>query len=415
MNNNPKIILFLFILLFSEFTSKAGVITVCKKGCIYSEINNAVVSANAYDTLVIKGGTYYVENIKINKPLVILGETNAEIDGNGKYQVFIVESDSVTIKGLKFCNTGRSGLEDMAGIKLENVKYATITGNMFDNCYFGVYLAKTDKSVITNNIFIGDKNDLTETGNGIHCWKANDVLIENNYVSGHRDGIYFEFVTNSTILENRSYKNTRYGLHFMFSDGNVYRKNVFASNGAGVAVMYSEKIHMEQNRFSDNWGSSAYGLLLKDINDCKIVSNVFENNTAGAYIEGSNRVSFDKNIFTRNGWAVRLLANCASDSFTGNTFTGNTFDFSTNGTMNNNFLNKNYWDKYEGYDLDRNKIGDVPYRPVSAYSVVIENVPMAMIFMRSFMVEMMDRTEKVLPSLIPENLMDEQPLMQQPL
>jgi nitrous oxidase accessory protein len=30
-------------------------------------------------------------------------------------------------------------------------------------------------------------------------------------------------------------------------------------------------------------------------------------------------------------------------------------------------LIENYWDKYEGYDLDKNKIGDIPYHPLSLY------------------------------------------------
>jgi nitrous oxidase accessory protein len=43
-------------------------------------------------------------------------------------------------------------------------------------------------------------------------------------------------------------------------------------------------------------------------------------------------------------------------------FLGNTFDVSTNGSLVLNEFNGNYWDKYDGYDLDKNKIGDVPYR-----------------------------------------------------
>lgn len=412
---NPKksILTVIFVFIFGMACAKT--VYVCPAGCTYNAISAAIDAAMPHDTVVIKKGVYYVRNVKITKPIFITGENGAEIDGGSKHHIFVVETGNTTIQGLKFCNTGSSGMEDMAGIRVEKSASITISHNIFDNCYFGIFLAYGDKAIIKNNTFFGGSKGLTETGNGIHCWKADSVLIRDNYTSGHRDGIYFEFVTNSEIINNRSYKNSRYGLHFMFSDGNSYRGNTFANNGAGVAVMYSKKINMQYNRFADNWGGSAYGLLLKDINDCSIYNNSFTNNTAGAYIEGSNRVSFKNNVFSKNGWAVRLLANCVADTFEGNIFTGNTFDFSSNGTLSNNILAANYWDKYEGYDLDRNGVGDVPYRPVSAYSVVVENVPTAMVFMRSFMVNMMDKTEKVLPSLIPENIIDEQPLMQQPL
>ncbi|MDL5051463.1 nitrous oxide reductase family maturation protein NosD [Oscillatoria amoena NRMC-F 0135] len=374
-----------------------------------------MTASKPHDTVKLKKGVYIIANLKINKPIVIIGEAGAEIEGEEKSQLFIIRADSVMISGLKFCNTGRSGMEDMAGIRLENTKAVSIMGNTFDNCFFGIFLAKSSNTVIRNNVFFGNENIKVEAGNGIHCWKGDSITIESNYVTRHRDGIYFEFVTNSIITSNYSFKNNRYGLHFMFSDDDVYRSNILVSNGAGVAVMYSKRIQMYHNRFMDNWGGSAYGLLLKDINDCIINNNFFINNTAGCYVEGSNRILFRSNRFEKNGWAVRLMANCVSDTFAGNTFAGNTFDFSTNGTLNNNRLYNNYWDKYQGYDLNRDGIGDVPYRPVSAYSVVVENVPMAMVFMRSMMTEMIDKTERVLPSLIPENIIDETPLMKQPL
>jgi nitrous oxidase accessory protein len=78
--------------------------------------------------------------------------------------------------------------------------------------------------------------------------------------------------------------------------------------------------------------------------------------------------------------------------------------------MLNKFYN-NYWDKYEGYDLNKDKIGDVPYHPVSMYAMVIEQNSNALLLLRSFMVSILDKAEKAIPSLTPEHLVDEQPLM----
>ena len=94
-----------------------------------------------------------------------------------------------------------------------------------------------------------------------------------------------------------------------------------------------------------------------------------------------------------------------------NNFINNTFDMGTNGSLVLNTFKNNYWDKYEGYDLNKDKIGDIPYRPVSMYSMIIEQMPPAMMLFRSFITTLLDKTEKLLPSLTPENLKDDYPLM----
>lgn len=91
---------------------------------------------------------------------------------------------------------------------------------------------------------------------------------------------------------------------------------------------------------------------------------------------------------------------------------GNTFDFTTNGTENLNFLKGNYWDKYAGYDLNHDHKGDIPYRPVSLYSQIIERLPSAVFLLRSFIAELLDKAERALPSMSYVNISDEQPSMQ---
>ena len=88
-----------------------------------------------------------------------------------------------------------------------------------------------------------------------------------------RDGIYLEFAHNTVVTDNVSERNLRYGLHFMTSDDCAYTRNTFRGNQAGVAVMYARRVEMTHNEFVDNWGASAFGLLLKDITDSSITGN----------------------------------------------------------------------------------------------------------------------------------------------
>ena len=175
--------------------------------------------------------------------------------------------------------------------------------------------------------------------------------------------------------------------------------------------MYSRQVKMYENQFSYNWGSSAYGILLKDISDSHIWKNTFEHNSAGVYMEGASRIILEQNQFRENGWALRVQASCDANVVRQNNFFGNSFDVSTNGHLVLNTFDSNYWDKYEGYDLDHDGVGDIPFRPVSLYAIVVERMPYGLMLMRSFMVYLLDKAEKIIPSLTPEQLMDEKPAM----
>ena len=161
----------------------------------------------------------------------------------------------------------------------------------------------------------------------------------------------------------------------MYSDDCEYIGNVFRNNGAGVAVMYTKRVHMVSNRFEKNWGSSAYGLLLKEIADSRIERNVFEENTTGLYADGADRIRAIGNDFNRNGWAVRVGGSTLNGLFTANNFVDNTFDVTTNSQDPSTKFEGNYWSSYKGYDLDRNGIGDVPHAPVRLFAVIVERNP----------------------------------------
>lgn len=365
------------------------------------------------DTVLVNG-TVREGGITIHKALVLIGAPGAVIDGGAQGDVLLVKADNVTVRGLTFRNPQHSNLNDMAGIKVSACRNVTIAGNTLERCFFAIYLNGVRDVRVEGNTVIGDPNDLDRMANGIHLWKCSNATIRNNTVRHHRDGIYFEFVTDSHISHNTATHNDRYGLHFMFSHRDTYEDNHFSDNGAGVAVMFSKEIAMHRNEFRANRGASAYGLLLKEINDAQITDNRFEDNTTGIMVDGCNRVHVEDNIFRMNGWALRLFANAFDCTLVGNTFSGNTFDVSTNGSLMNNTMRGNYWDRYTGYDLDRDGHGDVPHRPLGFFTLLVERMPYAMVFSRSLFVSLLDRAERLIPSLSPESLKDDAPLMRAP-
>jgi nitrous oxidase accessory protein len=389
----------------------AAVTLVVAKGSKLATVSAALAVAKDGDEICIRSGLYEESNLRITKAVTIRGIGKVEINAWGKAAIFLVESNGVAIRDLTLAETGSSNVEDRAAVKLLHVRHCMIENITVRKAFFGIYLSHSAQCVVRNCRVLGDAQSESSSGNGIHTWYSDSLTIENNSINKHRDGVYLEFTKHTLVRGNTSTNNLRYGLHFMFSDYDSFEKNVFTHNGSGVAVMYTRHVTMRDNTFSNNWGGASYGLLLKEIFDSVIEGNLFETNTVGITAEGGGRLTVRNNVFRSNGWALRLMANCMDNFFTQNAFYMNSFDVSTNSTQNFSSFLHNYWDAYRGYDLDHDGVGDVPFRPVRIFSYVVEKNPPAIILLNSFIVSLMDLTERVFPTITPSALADAEPVM----
>ncbi|MEO6820135.1 MAG: nitrous oxide reductase family maturation protein NosD [Ginsengibacter sp.] len=404
------------ICLFTTTYGKVGIATPGKtilvgKARQINTIQKGVSLAQNGDTVLVDAGVYKEGQIAIKNSIVLKGINHPVIDGENKHEILFVQGKEITIDGFRLQNTGRSEIKDIGAIMIYDSYHVTAINNIIDNANFGISLQNSKSCTVKNNKITAYGKDEVQSGNGIHCWKSDSLLIIANTITGHRDGLYFEFVTNTLAWRNISRKNIRYGIHFMFSHHNTYISNVFEENASGVAVMFTHHIHMYNNFFLDNWGGAAYGILLKEINDGEISGNHFSHNTTGIQMEGCSRNHIYKNIFSDNGFAIKISASSIDNNIQQNNFQGNTFDIGTSGTLVLNNFNGNYWDKYEGYDLNRDNVGDVPFHPVSMFSMIIESNPAALMLFRSTIVSLLDKSEKILPGITPVNLLDETPSM----
>jgi len=374
-------------------------------------IKDAIKRSSDGDTIMVHAGIYKEGNIVVDRAVTLMGVGYPIIDAEFKHEAFTIVANNASIIGFKIMNVGISSLHDLAAIGAENSKNLYVADNIIEKAFFGIHFANCKSSMIENNTLTAAAVAENTTGNGIHLWKSDKITVRHNTVDGHRDGIYFEFVTNSIIKNNTSQNNLRYGLHFMFSHDDEYRGNLFRNNGSGIAVMYSHGVIMKENRFEENWGASVFGLLLKEISESIIERNIFLRNTVAIYMEACSRSQFKDNEFRENGWGIKLQASCDDNVFERNNFIANSFDMGTNGSMTLNTISNNYWDKYGGYDLDKDGVGDVPFHPVSLYSMIVEKMPTSVMLWRSFLVFLLDRAEKVIPVVTPENLKDQFPVM----
>lgn len=371
----------------------------------------AIQQADSGAVLQLEEGRYVERNIVIDKPLTIRGNGQAVIDADGEGFGLIIRANNVTLRDFEVHKSGISFMNDNAGILVEKAQNIVLENLTLTDNFFGIYLAESSEVIIRNNTLTASGQRETQSGNGIHLWNSKNITIEDNTIRGHRDGIYFEFVEDVAITNNRSEQNLRYGQHFMFSDRCTFTGNTFQNNGAGVAVMYTDQVTMTGNKFLDNWGSAAYGLLMKEIRDSDVYENTFRNNSVGLYMEASNRNRIKRNEFVNNGWAVKVMANSMDNQFVRNNFIENSFELATNSRQNFNIYKQNYWSHYDGYDLDRDGVGDVPHHPVRLFSVLVEKQPELLVLMRSLLIDLLDTAEKILPVLTPQELADKKPQM----
>ena len=375
-------------------------------------IGDAVSVVPSGGRVVIRRGIYREPTIVVRRAMEIAADSGAVLDGEGGRALIHVMADDVTIRGLTLRNTGSSFTDDRAAIRIDDARRCVVAENVFEETFFAIYLAKVTGCRIERNTMHASFGGESESGNGIHAWNSRELAVVGNRIAGHRDGIYFEFVHDSEVRGNTSERNFRYGLHFMYSNDCHYLVNTFRSNGSGVAVMYTRRVAMTDNRFEANRGTAAYGLLLKEIADSRIERNVFDGNTIALLADGADRLQANENLFSGNGWAIKLEGSTVDGRFARNRFVTNTFDVATASRSPSTVFSGNYWDDYRGYDLDRDGIGDIPHRPVRLFSALVERNEPSVVLMRSSLSTLLDLAERALPVLTPETLVDAAPVME---
>lgn len=412
-----KVVLITIITIISTFNLEIypQTIEVClDKNCKYQDIQKAIDDALPNSTILISEGIYILnDEILIKKPVKLLGKSKqAILNGNkNKNVIRIYETENVEISNLTIQNSGYSDIQEFAGIYIEKSKNCKIHNNsLIDNTY-GIYLAYVQNCIIEKNQIQSSAINEVQSGNGIHLWYSYDNILKNNLIKKHRDGLYFEYSENLIVENNISIQNIRYGIHFMFCHSSKINQNFFYWNESGIALMYSNRLELANNRIEYTWGRGLKGLLLKDINDSEIHHNIFYNNTSGIYTDNSNRNKIYKNQFIKNGIALEILANSYTNEIYYNSFEGNFFDVATNSRSNPNQYRENYWDKYKGYDLNKDGYGDVYYKPVSLFVFWVSKYPDISILLRSPMIDFLELLEKVFPVITPTDLKDEKPII----
>jgi nitrous oxidase accessory protein len=334
-------------------------------GRAYSTAARALASAHPGDTVRLAAGTH-AGPLVIGVSRVTLTGAGAVVDGGRRGTVITVTTDSVTLEGFTVRSSGRSMDRDEAAVKLERCIGCVVRRLVVRDPLHGIYLLESHGVTIEANDIVGPADVLESArGNGIHLFNSTGNRLVRNRVRSTRDGIYFSFASQNLVTGNEVTR-TRYGLHYMYSDDNRFEDNAFTENAAGAAVMFSKRIILRHNLFARHVGYRAYGLLLQTGEDMLVEENRFEGNLVGLFLDGSLRNTFRDNQIAGNGIGIDLLASAEQNTFTGNRFRHNRTPVrKVLGTGENRWAldgRGNDWGDPAVYDLDRNGIGDRPYR-----------------------------------------------------
>ncbi len=300
----------------------------------YATIQEAIDSANPWDTIFVRNGTYY-EHLVIGKPVFLIGEdkNTTIIDGSGIERVVFITSYNVAIFNFTITN-GDIGLF---------IRYSGNTTLRDNNLYGNNYnFAIEGRSIVSDWIQDIDTSNLVD-GKPVYYWVnqhnrqvptdagfvtivgSSNITVRNLNLTKVGTGVFLLF-TNHSLVENvRVHDNYYAGVSLHKSNHNIIRNNLITSNGYRGIIL---------------WFALAY-------------NNLIYNNT-----------------IVDNGWREGAWENggvvfheSSNNIVHHNNFLNNTIHADANGYANSwdNGVEGNYWDNYLGLDSDQDGIGDTPY------------------------------------------------------
>jgi nitrous oxidase accessory protein len=399
--------------LIAGLTSASAAEWTVANGGLYPAIAAAVDRAAPGDVIRVRPGIYH-GNLVLNRTVTLVGEGQPVLRGYGHGSVVTINAPGCVLRGFRIEHSGASLIDEDSGVLLRS-GHNQLLENELRDVLFGIYFYRAHDNLVRENVVRGRTEiGVGERGAGIHLWDSHRNTIESNTVSGTRDGMYIQNANRSIIRHNRV-SNVRYGLHYMNSDDNVFEDNAFDNNVAGAAIMYSNRIQLRRNRFVHNRGFSSFGILLQDSGSLIAEHNIVSDNAVGLFLEAVRGSVFRANLIANNDTAIDIFANSDRNEFTRNNFVANLTPIRVIGrsttTRWSSGSQGNYWSEYDGYDLDGNGVGDVPYHIRNLYERMEGALPRLRLYFDSPAAHALVAAERAFPIMRTSLERDEHPLM----
>ncbi|MCW8907010.1 MAG: nitrous oxide reductase family maturation protein NosD [Sedimenticola sp.] len=376
----------------------------------------ALVDATPENEVLLPPPGTYSGPVTIEKPISIDGRGEVVIDGGGKGSVIYLDSDGVTLKGLRLTNSGESHNDIDSGVQVRG-NFNVIKDNVIDNALFGIDLGQAEFNIIRRNRISSKPFEMGVRGDAVRLWYSFNNKITDNIIRDSRDMVVW--YSKDNLIARNDARGGRYSLHFMYAQHNEVIENHYEDNQVGIFLMYSDGVVVKDNYIAHAIGPTGMGVGFKETSDVDVVGNRILYCATGIYLdispydpETTNRIT--DNVVAFSGIGIQFLNDWQGNILKRNRFKGNITQVTVGGgkTANRNIWEGNYWDDFEGFDQDLDGIGDKPYELYGYADRIWMDVPYAQFFKGSPVLEVLDFLERLAPFTDPDMILrDEKPLM----
>lgn len=363
------------------------------------------------DVIEIERARYF-GHLLIDKPLTLRGLDRPTIDGELKENTISVKAENVTIEGLIVTNSGGDTLYQHAGVYIYPGSHKAVVRNCdFSYTLFGLWIEKANDVLIENNLITGKRDfDSPRRGNGIQLYNTQRARIIGNNVSFVRDAIYVD-VSHDAIFRGNKLHHSRYGTHYMTSYRNVWEDNETWYNRGGLALMEVRDQVVRNNRA---WGNSDHGIMLRTIQDAVIENNVVAGNQRGFFIYDAEYNELRGNRVIDNVVGIHLWAGSKNNKVERNDFIANReqIRYVAARDMIWGEQDGNHWSNYLGWDRNGDGIGDVQYEANDLVDRLTWRHPMMKLLLGSPAIQTLRMVAQQFPLLRAPSIVDPNPRME---
>lgn len=344
-----------------------------------TNINEKIKNASPFETIYVEAGIYK-EPIEVNKPLTLIAEEGALIQGNQDEILLIISGDEVSVSGFQFEQIHETysqmpSNEPEPVVQIEDVTNFTFVDNQVTFIGSGIRGKNSPSMTITGNEFNGQ--DLEQRAHGlgaVELYASDDVFLADNHVTNAIDGFYLDSLSGA-VIEDNVVKNSRYATHLMFSSDVYGTRNQFEQNVNGLMIMDAENAHFEDNVFSHQYDWNGFGVMIYNSKGITIEKNEISRNNVGVYIEGTIDTSIQKNLISGNQMALTWSKENKGFVFSENSVISNILstygDQSASISLDDGAVG-NYWDEQFFRPPNENRISSVPFQAKSLYDRMLE-------------------------------------------
>ena len=353
--------------------------------------------------------------IVIDKPITLVGVGKKSIIQNdGKGTVIVIKSPNVVISDITIRGSGHQRYSLDSGIKIKNSSHVVIKNCYLDKTLFGIIMHDTSNSTILNNTIKSYNEKVVDNrGDGIQLWNSNNNQILKNKLLKSRD-ISINRSNNNTI-KNNTIEQSRYGVLLNMSSNTSVFSNKITSNYVGVMIQGGKNLYIKNNTIVKTHLATGTGIMIKGGKNVHITHNTLTGHSQAIYINsrtaeiGMQRY-IEHNKILNNNVAFHFYTTIKNNTIKYNNIIGNLEDVVKDipkSKYYQNDIRQNYWDRYIGFDNNKDGISDIPYQVLIYADKLWQFDHHLKFFYATPLLSIIDFMEKLAPFVEPTLLLED--------